>query len=146
MKQIVYVFSNTILTLNKDNENKKYIIDNCSKLRYIKSYENKVNEIFSYNEFIEKYNVNSYPAKNERYKKKFGERYSEIGCYVEEKFRDYCNIKFSDLNFVSYKEESRCSAVNIDNLSLQKLMKELPVNDMIEFLKDNGLNICPVAR
>lgn len=53
-------------------------------------------------------------------------------------------MKFSDVNFVSYKIITEYQLVK--NYTLQQLMDNLPADEMIEYLKDNGLNVCPIER
>lgn len=67
----------------------------------------------------------------------YGDNYSTFWNY-----NDY--ILFSEKNFVSY--EITTEYIQKSNYTLQKLMDELPAEDMIEYLKDNGLNVCPIAR
>ena len=53
-------------------------------------------------------------------------------------------IRFSDKEFVSCELAEYYQ--RIDNYTLELLMMKLPAEEMIEYLKDNGLNVCPIAR
>lgn len=98
--------------------------------------QKSIHIIFSYEKLIESGYFSSYQSGRFR-KLKYGDNYSTFWNY-----NDY--ILFSEKNFVSY--EITTEYIQESNYTLQKLMNELPAEDMIEYLKDNGLNICPVVR
>lgn len=50
-----------------------------------------------------------------------------------------------EYNFVSFKVITTYKK-NTNNNTLEYLMKNLAADEMIEYLKDNGLNVCPIAR
>ena len=92
----------------------------------------------TYDEFLEKETCyNRQESKNKKDKRKFGNRYSYF-------YTDWFSIKFSDVNFVSYRISKRPYVQKY--YTLQDLMKNLPADEMIEYLKDNGLNVCPIER
>lgn len=68
---------------------------------------------------------------------KFGNRYSYF-------YTDWFPIKFSGVNFVSYRISKRHYVQK--HYTLQDLIDNLPADEMIEYLKDNGFNVCPIVR
>jgi hypothetical protein len=58
-------------------------------------------------------------------------------CSGETKWR---NVMFSEKEFVSLEVKTKYAVEN--NYTLQKLMENLPADEMIEYLKDNEINIC----
>ena len=97
-----------------------------------------VETITSYNEFLERvpYYYREEP-KSKRDKQRFGDRFSYFNT-------DWRSIKFGNTNFVSYKIVTKYYEEKY--YTMQDLIKNLPIDEMIEYLKDNGLNVCPIVR
>ena len=72
------------------------------------------------------------------------------GLQTGEKFREFWvdggfSVSIHKNNFVSFKIITTYEN-DTSNHSLEYLIKNLPADEMIEYLKDNGLNICPIER
>ena len=74
-----------------------------------------------------------------REKRKYGDGYAIVWDRVSERYR-----KISAANFVSYAIEEEYIEQN--HCTLQRLIEKLPADELIEYLKDNGLNVCPTVR
>lgn len=73
-----------------------------------------------------------------------------LGLQTGDKFREFwvdgsMNVSIHKHNFVSFKIITTYEN-NTSKHSLEYLMKNLSADEMIEYLKDNGLNVCPIAR
>ena len=138
MKQIVRVITSGLLTVENEHHAEEYHNHKIiNQLRYVEFSPKTIETIDSYDELIDRKIFSSYSSG--RFTKiKYGDRYSEM-------YYDFCNsIKFSAQNFVSYTIIKEYFEQH--NYTLQELMDNLPSEEMIEYLKDNGLNICPIAR
>ena len=92
----------------------------------------------SYDKFLEKEtSYNWQESKSKKDKRKFGDRYSYF-------YTNWFSIKFSNVNFVSYRINKKHYVQK--NYTLQDLMKNLSADELIEYLKDSGLNVCPIAE
>lgn len=136
MKQIVICVTSKVLTLQEGKREKRYSTNKSYQWRYMEVSQKSIHIIFSYEKLIESGYFSSYQSGRFR-KLKYGDNYSTFWNY-----NDY--ILFSEKNFVSY--EITTEYIQESNYTLQKLMNELPAEDMVEYLKDNGLNVCPIAR
>lgn len=72
------------------------------------------------------------------------------GLQTGEKFREFWvddgfGVSVHKYNFVSFKIITTYEN-DTSKHSLEYLMKNLSADEMIEYLKDNGLNVCPIAR
>lgn len=72
------------------------------------------------------------------------------GLQTGEKFREFWvddgfGISIHKNNFVSFRIITTYKN-DTSNHSLEYLMKNLSADEMIEYLKDNGLNVCPIVR
>ena len=72
------------------------------------------------------------------------------GLQTGEKFREFWvddgfSISIHKNNFVSFKIITTYEN-DTSKHSLEYLMKNLSADEMIEYLKDNGLNVCPIVR
>ena len=67
-----------------------------------------------------------------------GEKFSQL-------WVDSIVVSIHKNNFVSFKIITTYEN-DISNHSLEDLMKNFSAEDMIEYLKDNGLNVCPIGR
>ena len=72
------------------------------------------------------------------------------GLQTGEKFRQFwvdgnIGVSVHKNNFVSFKIITTYEN-DISKHSLEYLMKNLSADEMIEYLKDNGLNVCPIVR
>ena len=136
MKQIIVCVTSKVLTVQEGKREKRYSANKSYQCRYMEVSQESIHIIFSYEKLIESGYFSSYQSGQFR-KLKYGDNYSTFWNY-----NDY--IVFSEKNFVSY--EITTEYIEESNYTLQKLMNELPAEDMIEYLKDNGLNVCPIAR
>ena len=141
MKQIFWVCTHGKLIVNHNNREIQYTNNYIRELHYTEFIDVEPSIITSYKELIEQKIFRSYPSVKSTDKKKYGECYSSF--YKNHNLWDG-EIKFSDVNFVSYKIITEYQLVK--NYTLQQLMDNLPAGEMIEYLKDNGLNVCPIAR
>ena len=62
---------------------------------------------------------------------------------------DYCKNNFFhnriyEIDFVCRETETKYLEVNF-SMTLDRLMRELSADEMIQYLKDNGLNVCPMG-
>lgn len=140
MKQIIAISTRKIIRINK-GKHKQKIIDNVdfhSEWHYTELLPNKNEVINSYKELLEKRYCNVWESTSKRDKRLYGESYSY---FIDDKGRE---IRFSDKEFISCELEEYYH--RIDNYTLELLMMKLPAEEMIEYLKDNGLNVCPIAR
>lgn len=72
------------------------------------------------------------------------------GLQTGEKFREFWvdggfSVSIHKNNFVSFRIITTYEN-DTSNHSLEHLMENLPADEMIEYLKDNGLNVCPIVR
>ena len=68
-----------------------------------------------------------------------GEKFCEM--WVDDGYSIYIHKN----NFVSFKIIATYRT-ETSNPTFEYLMKNLPADEMIEYLKDNGLNVCPIVR
>lgn len=68
-----------------------------------------------------------------------GEKFCEM--WVDDGF----SISIHNKNLVSFKIITTYEN-DTSNRTLEYLMRNLSADEMIEYLKDNGLNVCPIAR
>ena len=73
-----------------------------------------------------------------------------LGLQTGDKFREFwvdgsINVSIHKHNFVSFKIITTYEN-DTSNHSLEYLIKNLSADEMIEYLKDNGLNVCPIVR
>lgn len=136
MKQIVVCVTSTVLTVQEGKHEKRYGTNKSYQWRYMEVLPKSIHIIFSYEKLIESGYFSSDKSGLFR-RMKYGDNCSTFWTY-----NDY--IVFSEKNFISYEITTEHHQQN--NYTLQKLMNELPAEDMIEYLKDNGLNVCPIVR
>ena len=138
MKQIITISTTDYLTVTNGKREFRDTLHHSYTWRYMKLPLNTDEIITTYDEFLEKVPWYIYQeSKSKRDKNKFGERYSYF-------YAGLFPIKFSNVNFVSYEISKRHSVQK--HYTMQDLMKKLPADEMIEYLKDNGLNVCPIVR
>lgn len=100
--------------------------------RYAELQPDVHKRIYSYSDFLAETNYISRPSES-RSERKLGENYSVL-CTKPTKRGD---IKFSTANFVSYHKDIYYEKV--DCYTLSQLIEKLPAEDMIEYLKDRGV-------
>ena len=138
LKQIITISQNEEITIS---DGKRELSDNIGRSytwHYTELKDEAVETITSYNEFLER--VPYYyreESKSKRDKQRFGDRFSYFNT-------DWRSIKFGNTNFVSYKIVTKYYEEKY--YTMQDLMKNLSADEMIEYLKDNGLNVCPIER
>lgn len=138
MKQIITISTTDYLTVTNGKREFRDTLHHSYTWRYMKLPLNTDEIITTYDEFLEK--VPYYyreESKSKRDKQRFGDRFS----YFNTGWR---SIKFGNTNFVSYKIVTKYYEEKY--YTLQDLMKNLSADEMIEYLKDNGLNVCPIVR
>lgn len=138
MKQIITISKNEELTITDGKRERTNNIGRSYTWHYAKLQDETIETIASYEEFLNK--VPYYyreKSKSKRDKDRFGDRFSYFNTGLS-------SIKFGAVNFVSYKIITKYYEQN--HYTLQDLIKNLPADEMIEYLKDNGINICPIAR
>ena len=138
MKQIITINETRYLTITNGKRNFEKILNHFYTWHYMELPLDTDEFITTYDEFLEKYPFYNYQeSKSKRNKRKFGDRYSYF-------YTNWFSIKFSNVNFVLYRISKRHYVQK--HYTLQDLMKNLPADEMIEYLKDNGLNVCPMER
>ena len=138
MKQIITISTTDYLTITNGKREFKEALHNFYSWHYIELPLNTDEIVTTYDEFLEKATwCIWYESKSKRDKNKFGERYSYF-------YTGTFPIKFSDTNFVSYEIRKRHYVQ--ERYTMQDLMKNLSADEMIEYLKDSGLNVCPIVR
>ena len=138
LKQIITISKNEEITISDGKRELSDNIGHSYTWHYAELKDEAVETITSYNEFLER--VPYYyreESKSKRDKQRFGDRFS----YVNTVWR---SIKFGNSNFVSYKIVTKYYEEKY--YTLQDLMKNLTADEMIEYLKDNGLNVWPIVR
>ena len=140
MNQIVIVTTKSYLTIN-DGKNKQRYLDKCiNKWRYLKPIQDTTVKITSYKELIEQKLFISFPTETRKQKRTLGNYYSTYYNHYD----NFKEIEFSDNNFILYEINTSYDVIN--NYTLQDIMDNLPADEMIKYLKDNGLNVCPIVR
>ena len=138
LRQIITISKNEEITISDGKRELSNNIGRSYTWHYAELKDEAVEIITSYNEFLER--VPYYyreESKSKRDKQRFGDRFS----YFNTGWR---SIKFGNTNFVSYKIVTKYYEEKY--YTLQDLMKNLSADEMIEYLKDNGLNVCPIVR
>lgn len=138
MKKIIRVITEDFICVKKRERKIFKDLHFCCKWHYAELLPDKKEVITSYNELIEKGYYDAWSTQSKRDKRLYGERYS----YLFD--RNSHEIRFSDREFVSYELSEY--HYEEDDYTLEQLMRELPADEMIEYLKDNGLNVCPITR
>lgn len=141
MKQIVQEYKIFTLTIIKGKREIRQKLDrNCGYWggwQYAEMQPAKTECITSYDEFIQRCPYPWFSSMFPWEKSKFGDKYSELPL-------KWGYARFSNKNFVSCEvttEYRECKP-----LTLELLMGRLPADEMIEYLKDNGLNVCPITK
>lgn len=138
MKQIITISKNEELTITDGKREHSNNIGRSYTWHYAELKDETVETISSYNEFLER--VPYYyrqESKSKRDKQRFGDKFSYFNT-------DWYSIKFGDVNFVSYKIITKYYEEKY--YTMQDLIENLPADEMIEYLRDNGLNVCPIVR
>lgn len=139
MKKIVTVSTFSIITIKAGKKNYNIIDKSLYNWHYAEVKPREIKMITSYNEVIKAKYLLECPSTTNREKRKYGDGYAIVWDRVSERYR-----KISAANFVSYAIEEEYIEQN--HYTLQDLMKNLSADELIEYLKDNGLNVCPIAR
>lgn len=141
MKQIVRTYYTFILTIRKGEREIRQKLDQyCGywgRWYYAEMQPAKTECITSYDEFLQRCAYPCFDCMFPWEKSKFGDKYSELPL-------KWGWAKFSNKNFVSCKITTEY--LKHETYTLQDLIKQLPADEMIEYLKDNGLNVCPITR
>lgn len=140
MKQIVIVTTKSYLTINNGKDKQRYLDKCINKWRYLKPIQDTTVKITSYKELIEQELFISFPTETKKQKRTLGSYYSTY----YNSFDNFNEINFSDKNFILYEINTSYDVIN--SYTMQDLINNLPADEMIEYLKDNGLNVCPIAR
>ena len=138
LKQIVTINTTTYLTITNGKREFTKVIDHSYRWHYMELPLSTDEITTAYDKFLEKETCyNWQESKSKKDKRKFGNRYSYF-------YTDWFPIKFSGVNFVSYRISKRHYVQK--HYTLQDLIDNLPADEMIEYLKDNGFNVCPIVR
>lgn len=136
MKQIIGINSTGRLTIKNGKREISKVDKHSYSWHYAELQPNEKIVTTSYWDYIERENVTSFWSETKK-EISLGQKYSYF-------YTDWFPIKFSVANFVSY--EINVTYTVKHNYTLQDLMKNLPADEMIEYLKDNGLNVCPMIK
>lgn len=136
MKQIIAISKTGRLTINNGKREISKILKDSYSWHYAELQSDTKSLTTSYWEFLVRENYATFKSETKK-EKKLGSQYSYF-------YTDWFPVKFSVVNFVSY--EVATSYYEQRNYTLQNLIEKLPADEMIEYLKDNGLNVCPIVR
>lgn len=136
MKQIIAISKTGRLTINNGKSEISKILKYSYSWHYAELQSDTKSLTTSYWDFLARENYAAFKSETKK-EKKLGGQYSYF-------YTDWFPIKFSVANFVSY--EIVTSYHEQRNYTLQNLIEKLPADEMIEYLKDNGLNVCPIVR
>lgn len=136
MKQIITISKKSCLTINNGKRELSTIIQHSSSWHYAELKPNSKETTTFYQEFLERAKYQTIKSKTKK-EKKLGDTYSYF-------YTNWIPIKFSVANFISYEVNTTYCEQN--NYTLQMLIKKLPADEMIEYLKDNKLVICPMLK
>lgn len=139
-KQVTYE-----IELSSGKQTKLYNKYYYGKNIYSDNKDDTVIESLSFDEVCDKFHYATVPSR--RFSKwvygvssvPTGEKFCEM--WIDDGF----SIVIHSKNFVSFKVITTYKT-ETSNRTLEYLMRNLSADEMIEYLKDNGLNICPVAR
>ena len=138
LKQIIAINKNGELTINDGKRERTKNISHSYAWHYAELQNDTEEVITSYKEFVKRSPFHYHQeSKSKKDKQIFGDTFSYF-------FTEWFTIKFADANFVSYKIITNYCVQY--HYTMQDLMKNLPADEMIEYLKDNGLNVCPIVR
>ena len=135
MKQIIQTYYTFILTIRKGEHEIRQKLDQYCGYRgrwhYAEMQSAKTEYITSYDEFIQRCSYPCFDCMFPWEKSKFGDKYSELplkwGC-----------AKFSNKNFVSCEIITEYHEHKLYTLEI--LIRLLPADEMIEYLKDRGVD------
>lgn len=133
------------IELSGKKQNKVYIKYLFNKNIYSDKDEGTEIKTLSLNEVFNKFHYATVPSG--RFSKwvygvsgiPTGEKFCEM--WVDDGF----SIVIHSKNFVSFKVITTYKT-ETSSRTLEYLMRNLSADEMIEYLKDNGLNVCPIAR
>lgn len=140
MKQIMSTYITVVLTITKGKREIQQKLDNYCYYGgwcYAEIQPPKTECITSYDEFIKRCLYPCFECMFPWEKSKFGDRYSVLPL-------EWNSVRFSNKNFVSC--EITTKYLKHETYTLQDLIKRLQADEMIEYLKDSGLNVCPITR
>lgn len=132
VKHIIQIISRDDVIIKNGKKTVSQNLHFKMEWRYAELQPDVHKTINSYSEFLAETNYSSGPSESKR-ERKLGENYSVL-CTKPTKRGD---IKFSTANFVSYYKDIYYEKV--DCYTLSQLIEKLPAEDMIEYLKDRGV-------
>lgn len=135
IKQVIKITSFDSIIIKKGKKTVHENLDLDIEWRYAELQPDVHKTINSYSEFLAEINYGSRPSES-RSERKLGENYSVL--YTKPTKRG--DIKFSAANFVCYNKHIFYEKV--DYYTLSRLIEKLPAEDMIEYLKDRGVEGC----
>lgn len=137
IKQIIVISKNEELTITDGKRERTNNIGYSYTWHYTELQNDTEEIVTSYDEFLNKApNYYRQESKSKREKQRFGDRFSYF-------YTEWRSIKFADVNFVSYKMTTKYYVQH--HYTLRDLINKLPADEMIEYLKDNGFNVCPIV-
>lgn len=133
------------IELSLGKQTKIYTKHRYSKHIYSDTVEGTIVENLSFDEVSDKFHYATVPSG--RFSKwvygvsgvPTGEKFCEM--WVDDGF----SIVIHSKNFVSFKVITTYKT-ETSSRTLEYLMRNLSADEMIEYLKDNGLNICPMIK
>ena len=132
------------IAIKVDKKIKEYSVYRNTCYTYSNKPEGSETENYSFEDVCEKKGYDIVPSGW------FWKWISDVsGLKTGEKF---CKIWNGDYDIVIHKDNLVSFKVvttyekDKSNNTLKYLMSQLPADEMIEYLKDNGLNVCPIAR
>lgn len=138
MKQIISTSVTIVLTITKGKREIRQKLDNYCYYggwHYAEIQPPKTECVTSYDEFIKICPYPCFDCMSPWEKSKFGDRYSILPL-------DWGSVRFSNKNFVLCEVTTKY--LKHETYTLQDLIKRLPADEMIKYLKGNGLNVCPI--
>lgn len=129
------------IELSGKKQNKVYIKYLFNKNIYSDKDEGTEIKTLSLNEVFDNFHHDTVSSKlfSKYLRVPVGEKFCEM--WVD----DGHSIYIHKNNFVSFKIITTYRT-ETSNRTLEYLMRNLSADEMIEYLKDNGLNVCPIAR
>lgn len=145
-KRLVYKKSEYKITLKGKKQNQTYTVCQYNKLIYSDVTEGTEVENLFFEDCCSRFHYDTISSSSKFYSKYLGvpvgTRFFKI--WIDNVY----SILIHDKNLVSFEVITiyeNCSVDSVD-FTLEYLMKKLSANEMIEYLKDNNLNTCPIIK
>lgn len=141
-KRVVYE-----ITLQGKEQKNTYTAFKCSKTIYSDVNEGTEVENLSFADCCDRFHYGKFSSKilSKLRGACVGDKFCEMWVDTKQGKQVNYSIIIHNKNFISFKILTTYKKLNYE-VSLENLMKKLSANEMIEYLKDNGLNACPMIE